>query len=306
MSEDPFDEVKADVAASLNSVEAGLQRWRGQRDASTSKRLLSELETIDEDLSDMEAAIAAAAADPERFQISEATLAARRAFVRSTSSSVAAARQELARGRGGGAGASGSKRVAGEERVGLLSGSGGGGAETPGRGGGGGGSSRRQAGMDHDNAQIASAHAELQQAFRRHRRWPSALAAPVQPPHPTLCAARAGAARRARRDARAPTCASLLLAPWPRALDVRWTCPHRQLGEAVGRLKQLGGAMGQELASQNAMLSDLEAGLDETASGMDALKGKMRALLPKHEPKQKMAICFLSVLLIILVILVLS
>eukprot|EP00312_Isochrysidales_sp_CCMP1244_P017595 CAMPEP_0202786110 /NCGR_PEP_ID=MMETSP1388-20130828/69577_1 /ASSEMBLY_ACC=CAM_ASM_000864 /TAXON_ID=37098 /ORGANISM="Isochrysis sp, Strain CCMP1244" /LENGTH=74 /DNA_ID=CAMNT_0049455661 /DNA_START=21 /DNA_END=241 /DNA_ORIENTATION=- len=74
MSEDPFDEVKADVAASLNSVEAGLQRWRGQRDASTSKRLLSELETIDEDLSDMEAAIAAAAADPERFQISEATL----------------------------------------------------------------------------------------------------------------------------------------------------------------------------------------------------------------------------------------
>ena len=43
MSEDPFDEVKADVAASLNSVEAGLQRWRGQRDASTSKRLLSEL-----------------------------------------------------------------------------------------------------------------------------------------------------------------------------------------------------------------------------------------------------------------------
>ena len=161
--------------------------------------------------------------------------------------------------------------------------------------------------MDHDNAQIASAHAELQQAFRRHRRWPSALAAAVQPPHPTLCAARAGAARRARRDARAPTsCASLLLAPWLRALDLRWTCPHRQLGEAVGRLKQLGGAMGRELASQNAMLSDLEAGLDETASGMDALKGKMRALLPKHEPKQKMAICFLSVLLIILVILVLS
>ena len=81
---------------------------------------------------------------------------------------------------------------------------------------------------------------------------------------------------------------------------------RNELGEAVGRLKQLGGAMGQELASQNAMLSDLEAGLDETASGMDALKGKMRALLPKHEPKQKMAICCLSVLLIILVILVLS
>jgi len=45
-------------------------------------------------------------------------------------------------------------------------------------------------------------------------------------------------------------------------------------------------------------------GLDETASGMDVLKNKMKALLPKKEPKQKMAILILSGLLILLLVLV--
>eukprot|EP00967_Tisochrysis_lutea_P133355 scaffold233937_cov28-Tisochrysis_lutea.AAC.1 len=38
------------------------------------------------------------------------------------------------------------------------------------------------------------------------------------------------------------------------------------LGQAVGRLKQLGGAMNAELASQNAMLNDLESGRRRTWS----------------------------------------
>ena len=46
------------------------------------------------------------------------------------------------------------------------------------------------------------------------------------------------------------------------------------------------------------------AGLDETASGMDALKNKMKALMPKKEPKQKMAIVILSIILVVLLFLV--
>lgn len=48
----------------------------------------------------------------------------------------------------------------------------------------------------------------------------------------------------------------------------------------------------------------LVAGLDETASGMDVLKHKMKALLPKKEPKQKLAIVLLSLLLMLLLFLV--
>lgn len=78
------------------------------------------------------------------------------------------------------------------------------------------------------------------------------------------------------------------------------------LGAAVGRLKILGRDMNVELQSQNAMLSDLEAGLDESASGIEGLKSKMKALLPKKEPREKVAILVLSVLLAVLLFLVMS
>lgn len=153
---DPFDGVKAVVAATVAEVEGSLRQWRSRKDEPNREmagaRLLVEIESVEDTLAEMDAAIEAAALNPERFQISDSEMTSRRAFVRSTRSTVAAAREELSRGRGATA-----KRSAAEERVGLLAGSGSGGSS-------GGGAGRRQREMDQDNTKLLGSHVSLQQA----------------------------------------------------------------------------------------------------------------------------------------------
>ena len=46
--------------------------------------------------------------------------------------------------------------------------------------------------------------------------------------------------------------------------------------------------------------------MDRTAGSLDALKTRMKQLMPKNEPCQKLAIVLLTILFVVLVILVLS
>lgn len=75
---------------------------------------------------------------------------------------------------------------------------------------------------------------------------------------------------------------------------------------AVGRLKQMSGAMNEELIAQNRMLSELEEGIDVTASSLDELKKRVKKLLPEKERGKKMIIVFLTIVLVILCVLVFS
>jgi len=159
MPSDPFDEVKADVAAAVSEAEATLTQWRARHEEPTAKRLLAELASVEIDLADMDSAIESAAQNPERFKISASTLAERRAFVRTTRSTVAAAREEVSKTKASGGKAT-AKRASAEERVGLLAGGGGGGASS---GGGKSGASRRQRDLEEGNTQLLGSQGSLQQ-----------------------------------------------------------------------------------------------------------------------------------------------
>uniref|UniRef100_A0A6S9R8C0 t-SNARE coiled-coil homology domain-containing protein n=1 Tax=Chrysotila carterae TaxID=13221 RepID=A0A6S9R8C0_CHRCT len=78
------------------------------------------------------------------------------------------------------------------------------------------------------------------------------------------------------------------------------------LGGAVGNLRVIGGAMHEELRSQSQMLSDLDAQVDKTAGNLDFLKGKLKKLLPQKDRKQKFILVFLSIVLFVLIVLVVS
>ena len=76
---------------------------------------------------------------------------------------------------------------------------------------------------------------------------------------------------------------------------------------AVGRLKDMSGAINQEMVAQNRMLGDLEEGIDSTSDSLDELQRRMKKLLPpKGDRKNMMIITFLTVLLVILCVLVFS
>jgi hypothetical protein len=164
MPSDPFDEVRADVAAAVTEAESTLRQWRARHEEPTSKRLLADLESIEIDLADMESAIESATLNPERFNISESALAERRKFVRATRSTVAAAREEVARGKAA-VGKAKAQGAPAEERVGLLA------ASTPGgfiggpasSSGAGSGPSRRQRDMEQGNVEVFGLHGSLQQ-----------------------------------------------------------------------------------------------------------------------------------------------
>lgn len=78
------------------------------------------------------------------------------------------------------------------------------------------------------------------------------------------------------------------------------------IGAAVGRLKQMGGAINDELRSQTRMLDDLEDQVDGASDSMAALREKMRAMLPARDTRLKLTVVCLTVLLLVLVSLVLN
>jgi len=249
MPSDPFDEVRADVAAAVTEAEATLRQWRARHEEPTAKRLLADLESIEIDLADMDSAIESATLHPERFHISESTLAERRKFMRKTRSTVAAAREEVGRGKVS-AGMAKAKGAPAEERIGLLAASPpGGSGGKPGGSGVGSNPSRRQKDMELGNAEVFGSHASLQQV-RLCR--PCLLESPMRRAAPLLSAGQAAG------GPSHPSTSFPRLLPQVQHAEQEETL--NQLGSAVGRLKQLGGAMNAELASQNAMLNDLDSG----------------------------------------------
>jgi len=72
------------------------------------------------------------------------------------------------------------------------------------------------------------------------------------------------------------------------------------LHESVGRLKNLGVEMSNEISTQKRMLSDLEAQVDVAADAMSSLKAKMQAMA-KHKDRGKF--CIILVLTIVLILL---
>lgn len=79
-----------------------------------------------------------------------------------------------------------------------------------------------------------------------------------------------------------------------------------ELGSAVGRLKNLGNVMNEEIQSQNRMIVDLEAQVDNAAGAMSALKGRMREMAQSKDRGKFCAIGVLSVLLVVLFMMVLE
>jgi len=69
---------------------------------------------------------------------------------------------------------------------------------------------------------------------------------------------------------------------------------------AVGRLKNMSGAMNEELAQQNQIMGDLENQIDSTAASLDSLKERLKKLIPKHERGKVVIIVFLTILLVVL------
>jgi len=82
-----------------------------------------------------------------------------------------------------------------------------------------------------------------------------------------------------------------------------------QLGNAVSRVKALGGVMRDELQEQNVMLEDLEEGVDQADSGMQAMQKKLKSLTTEIKSSDKAMysiIGCLSLLLAVLTFMVLS
>mmetsp|Transcript_18171 Transcript_18171/g.50576 ORF Transcript_18171/g.50576 Transcript_18171/m.50576 type:complete len:185 (-) Transcript_18171:601-1155(-) len=165
MPSDPFDDVREDVATAVAEAEAILQQWRLRHEEPTAKRLLADLESIEIDLADMDSAIESATLNPERFNISEAVLAERRKFVRTTRSTVAAAREEVARGKAP-VGKANTKRSSAEERVGLLAANASAAGSSCARDHAGGLDAvrTRQKDVDQGSTHLLGSHASLQQA----------------------------------------------------------------------------------------------------------------------------------------------
>jgi len=95
MTRDPFDEVKRDVSQSLRSVEELLVTFQKTRDTLIERRLVRELQQIEDDLNALKDAIRQVEANRKKFPITDVELDSRRAFVRSSMATVAVARTEV-------------------------------------------------------------------------------------------------------------------------------------------------------------------------------------------------------------------
>ena len=133
MADDPWHVVKNEISTTLAKVErlhAAASGLSGPAARPHLEKLESCLTAAELDLQDLEETISIVEAERARFPIADAELDARRAFVRSTAASIAAARQQVAGLRGAaGASASASASIAParelgpeSESEGLLSG----------------------------------------------------------------------------------------------------------------------------------------------------------------------------------------
>ena len=76
-----------------------------------------------------------------------------------------------------------------------------------------------------------------------------------------------------------------------------------QLGEHVVRIGQMGRQIGEELGTQNQMLSELDADMDSTSNRLAAAQKKMTHVLKKAGMRGQL--CIIGVLLVLLVVLLL-
>ena len=105
MSADPFLAVQGEVTQQLKEVErmqASYLRAAGSSREAAGAALGALLAEVEQDLDDLTGTIAAVAANPARFKISDAEIERRRTFVRSSRQVVASSKAELEWGGGSG------------------------------------------------------------------------------------------------------------------------------------------------------------------------------------------------------------
>ena len=78
------------------------------------------------------------------------------------------------------------------------------------------------------------------------------------------------------------------------------------LSSIVGRLKQQGEMMNEELVSQGNLLESLSSQVESAAASMQSLKGKMAKLVASKDGKHLCAISVLTIVLFLLIYAVLS
>ena len=79
-----------------------------------------------------------------------------------------------------------------------------------------------------------------------------------------------------------------------------------QLGDAVKRVKALGGVMRDELAEQAVMLEELEEDVDKADAGMQSMQKKLKGLLDEAKNSDKAMYSIIGCLLLILAFLTFS
>lgn len=255
MSSDPFIAVQGEVTQQLKEVErmqASYLRAAGSSREAAGAALGALLAEVEQDLDDLTGTIAAVAANPARFKISDAEIERRRTFVRSSRQVVASSKAELEWGGGSGgvqsppAASGGARGARSAEREGLLGGS----PSAKRKDGGGGGRQQRAAAAT--DAALAQHGQQQQQVLRQQ----------------------------------------------DESLD--------SLQNAVGRLKQMGQTIGDELETQNHMLDGMEGQVDAAANAMSTLKAKMKQLANNKEGGKLCAIAALSATLFVLMYLVVN
>ena len=77
------------------------------------------------------------------------------------------------------------------------------------------------------------------------------------------------------------------------------------LGDAVKRVKALGGIMRDELSEQNVILDELESDVDKADSGMRTMQKKLKGMVDQAKSSDKAMYSVIACLVVILVILTL-
>ena len=77
------------------------------------------------------------------------------------------------------------------------------------------------------------------------------------------------------------------------------------LGDAVKRVKALGGIMRDELSEQNVILDELESDVDKADSGMRTMQKKLKGMVDQAKSSDKALYSVIACLVVILVILTL-
>ena len=132
------------------------------------------------------------------------------------------------------------------------------------------------------------------------------LLAPSATPLDPAESARGAAASAARAAARESADAALMSSHQTQQMQAleRQEETLGVLGEAVGRLKNLGGAMNDELGAQNIMIRDLDSQIDQASGSMALLKAKMTAMAKSKDRGKICTIISLTGVLFFLLMLV--